>query len=163
MYLRDWEIYNRCVSKITNTIYLDEHLNQNIAEAFKLMRFRCIFIAKTTKYRGRDEIDYIGQIAGEGALFATSDIKFVDKILKHGIKHAGIALLPSEWQPDTLSFAAAGLGGILRGAIDKDDKRGLRNQIYNIADDGYHQIHKGTDKLIYSIGKMELDIQGQGY
>jgi|GEM_PF-5392741 len=149
-------------SKFNCTIYFDEHIHLETVEAFKMMGFRCVAIARTTKYAGREERDYINEIAAEGALFLTADKKFVDDIVARGTHDVGIILVPTGWEDSTLSFAAAGLAGCLRGAIDNQGKRSLGNQVYYIADDGYHLIEKGKDKLFYSVGRLELDMDEWG-
>ncbi|HEU4715834.1 MAG TPA: hypothetical protein VFS14_03315, partial [Candidatus Saccharimonadales bacterium] len=103
--------------------------------------------------------DFIGELASEDALFVTADGRFIEDVVNQDIKHAGIVLVPVSWDDKTLEFAAAGLAGILRGAIESDGRRHLHNQIYIISDDGYYLVEKGKKRLLCSIDKFQLTLE----
>jgi hypothetical protein len=143
------------------TMYLDEHINSKLLWVFRQQKFRAVLISRTAKYSGRDEKDYIGRIKSEGAVFCTMDIEFVEYVVQNRIKHAGIVLLPSNWDIDTLTFASAGTAGAIRGMIENKGRSFINNKVFYIADDGYHIIENSKDRLDYSLARMILDIEEQ--
>ena len=140
-------------------IYFDEHIKPGVIETFKDEGFRCLLISNTRKYKGRDEKDYIEEIYSEGRVFVTSDLEFADYVLEHKMKHAGILLIPSGWDNDTVEFATAGLIGIIKAEVEQGGKNALRRLIFYIADDGYRVVdEKGKNKLLYSIEAFQRDL-----
>ena len=135
---------NRCKKGIN--IYLDEHLMSEIKIPFQEMRLRTIEISKTKKYAGRNENDYINELFSENAVFITSDLEFVERILDQSTKHAGIVYIPKEMDKEekiTFAWAAAGL---IRGLTDTSCIS-AHNKIIYPSYDGIHIIEKGKDKL----------------
>jgi hypothetical protein len=128
------------------TIYLDEHLPSEIKIPFQEMKLRTLEISKTKKYAGRNEFDYIHELFSENAVFATSDLEFVEGILDQNTKHAGIVYIPKDMARDdkiTFVWAAA---GFIRGLTDNSSVL-VHNQIIYPAVDGVHIFEKGKDKL----------------
>ena len=153
--------YYQEVMTRTTTIYFDEHIHHGLLGSFKLMGFRCVHIGGGKKYQARDERDFISEMASEEAIFVTADKEFVEDVIEQGIRHAGIVFVPTGWEDRTLEFAAAGMAGILRGAIEADGRKHLHNQIYAINDDGYYLIEKGKARLLSSTTKIELLLDEQ--
>jgi hypothetical protein len=141
-------------------VYIDEHIKPGIVATFKELGFKCLLIAKTRKYAGRDEKDYIEEIYSEGRLFATSDVAFANYVHDNKIKHAGIILIPSGWDDETVEFATAGLLGIVRGEIQEFGKNALRRLIFYIAADGFRVVdEKGEDHLLLSVDAYRQDLE----
>jgi hypothetical protein len=141
-------------------VYIDEHIKPGIIDTFKELGFKCLLIAKTRKYAGRDEKDYIGEIYSEGRLFATSDIEFATYVDENKIKHAGIILIPSGWDDDILDIALTGLLGIVMGEIEEYGKNALRRLIFYIAEDGFRVVdEKGKNHLLLSVDRYRQDLE----
>ena len=138
--------------------YFDEHIHPSVVNAFREQRYKCILISKTRKYAGLDEREYIQHIRAEGAFFITGDAEFVKDVIRQKIKHAGIVLIPTGWEDDTMELAAAGMAGFVLGFIDREGRRSLYDKVFAIEDDGYHITVKGINKLEYSIDRLEIDL-----
>ena len=140
-------------------IYFDEHIKQVVIETFKEQGFKCLLIAKTKKYAGRDEKDYIEEIYAEGNVFATSDVDFFHYLLDNKIKHAGIVVIPPGFDNDSAAYGAGVMANILKEFIDIGGKNALRRLVFYIAEDGFRVFDdKGADTLLYSITEMERDL-----
>jgi hypothetical protein len=141
-------------------VYIDEHIKPGIVDTFKELGFKCLLIAKTKKYAGRDERDYIGEIYSEGRLFVTGDVEFVTYVDENKVKHAGIILIPSGWDDEIVEFALAGLLRIVRGEIREFGKNALRRLIFYIAEDGFRVVDgKGEDTLLLSVEAFRQDLE----
>lgn len=145
--------------KFLSKIYFDEHVHKSVVDSFRDQKFVCLLISCTIRYKGKDEKEYISKLFSEGAIFVTADSEFVDYVIEGNLKHAGIILLPTKWEDEALGFASAGLAGYIRGWIEKSGRRSLNDKIFYIADTGFHLIDHGTDQLVYSIDRMEMDVE----
>src|ERR687885_1999911 len=97
-------------------------------------------IAKTKKYAGRDEKDYIKEIYAEGKLFATGDIAFIEYVREQSIKHAGIVWIPPPSAEETPLEIVSVLAQIIKWFIKDHGKNALRRLIVYIGKDGYRLI-----------------------
>ena len=61
-------------------IYCDVHIKPGAIEAFTKRGLKCIRISDTSKYKDRDEKDFIGEIYAEGKLFSTGDLAFTEYV-----------------------------------------------------------------------------------
>jgi uncharacterized protein YbcV (DUF1398 family) len=145
-------------------IYIDEHIKEGVVDTFTDKGFKCIFIAKTRKYAGRDEKDYIEEIYREGRLFATSDFEFADFVVVNKKKHAGIILLPSKWHDDIIELLVYEISDFIKTYIDELGKHAFRRLIVYVAEDGIHLIdEKGDDTILYSVDLLAQDYGVENY
>ena len=138
-------------------IYFDEHIKPDVIEAFKDEGFKCLLIAKTRKYAGKDEKDYIMEIYAEGKLFATSDVAFISYVLEQNIKHAGIVGIPPDSDKTTRNDVSV-LAEIIKAYISGGGKNILRKSIIYVARDGYRLIDpQGKGTLLLSWDALAID------
>lgn len=82
-------------------ICLDEHVPPYVKEHFVAEKFRVIR-ANESGYKGRNELDYLGEMYANNEVFVTADGKFVDILAESGFKrHAGVVWLPEQNGPGT--------------------------------------------------------------
>jgi hypothetical protein len=131
-------------------VYFDEHIKPPVVEKFREEGFKCVMIANTKKYAGREEQDYIGEIYAEGKPFVTSDSEFVlDHVIEHDAKHAGIILIPKVYNDASAGDHHAMLAYTLKVFIKEHGRNALRRHIIYIADDGFRVMDdKGEDYLL---------------
>jgi hypothetical protein len=130
-------------------IYLDEHVPAEIKAPFQEMKLRTLEIAKTRKYAGRDELDYIHELLSENAIFVTSDLEFIKRVVERDVKHAGIVHIPEdEDKEEKIAFAWVA-AGVIRGLLEKP-AMSLHDIIIYSHHDGLHFLKKGKDSLIIS-------------
>src|SRR3712207_905382 len=94
-------------------IYCDVHIKPGAIEAFAEQGFKCIRIPNS-KYRERDEKDFIEEIYAEGDLFATGDLEFTEYVRENDIKHAGIIEVPPGLDNEEANWAADALAKIIK-------------------------------------------------
>ena len=130
-------------------VYFDEHIKPPVVDSFRAEGFKCVLISKTKKYAGRDEKDYIGEIYAEGKPFVTSDSEFViDYVVERDVKHAGIILIPKDYNDASDGELHTGLAHITKTLIQGLGKNALRRHIAYIAGDGLRVLDdKGKDDL----------------
>ena len=139
-------------------LYIDEHIKQAVIDTFEEQGFKCLLIANTRKYAGRDEKDYIEEIYAEGRLFVTSDVGFFHYLLDNKVKHAGVVVIPPGLDDDEYQLGAFEEAGLLKGYVDAGGKHALRRLIFYIAADGFRVgDDKGDDQLLYSWEALERD------
>lgn len=139
-------------------IYCDVHIKPGAIEAFTELGFTCIRIPNS-KYRRRDEKDFIEEIYAEGKLFATGDLEFTEYVRENSVKHAGIIEIPPDLDNEDANWAADGLAKIIKVFIDRDGKHAWRKHILYYANDGVHITDdKGDDTLFYSWEAIERDL-----
>src|SRR5215217_1562515 len=132
-------------------LYIDEHIKQEVIDTFKEQGFKCLLIANTRKYAGRDEKDYIEEIYAEGRVFVTSDVGFFHYLLDNKVKHAGVVLIPPGLADEDAEFGSYVMAGLLQGFIESDGKHALRRLVFYIAPDGFRVVDDtGDDELLYS-------------
>lgn len=135
--------------KVLPQIYFDEHIKPPVVDKFREAGFKCVMIANTKKYAGREEQDYIEEIYAEGKPFVTSDLEFVDDyVLEHNVKHAGIIAIPKDYNNPSDGDLHIGLALIAKELIRGLGKNALRRHIVYIGVDGLRVIDdKGKDDL----------------
>ncbi len=136
--------------KVLPPIYFDEHIKPPVVEKFREEGFKCVMIAKTKKYAGRKEQEYIGEIRAEGKPFVTSDSEFVlDHVVEHNAKHAGIILIPKVYNDASAGELHTSLASIAKTYIRELGRNALRQHIIYIANDGIRMTDdKGQDDLV---------------
>src|SRR5829696_992157 len=139
-------------------LYCDENIKPAVVETFREQGFKCLLIAKTRQYVGRDEKDYIQEIYAEGKLFLTGDVEFVNYVLINNIRHAGILQIHPSWDNETAGSMAATLAELVKGQAQEYGTNSLRNVVLYIGEDGYHKVEKGMDTLLYSFDKLLIDL-----
>ena len=130
-------------------IYLDEHIPSEIKATFQEMKLRTLEIAKTRKYAGRDEFDYIHELLSENAIFITSDLKFIKQVVEQDVKHAGIVHIPEDADKEEKIAFAWVAAGVIKGLLEKP-AISLHDTIVYSDHDGLHFLKKGKDSLIIS-------------
>jgi hypothetical protein len=139
-------------------IYCDVHVKPGAIEAFTEQGFKCIRIPNS-KYRRRDEKDFIGDIYAEGALFATGDLEFTEYVRENNVKHAGIIEILQDLDNEDANWAADGLAKVAKVHIQGIGKHALRKHIIYFANDGVRITDdKGDDSLFYSWEAIERDL-----
>jgi uncharacterized protein DUF5615 len=135
--------------KVLPQVYFDEHIKPPVVDRFRESGFKCVMIANTKKYAGRKEQEYIGEICAEGKPFVTSDQEFVlDHVVENNVKHAGIILIPKDYNDPSDGELHTGLAYIAKEIVRELGKNALRRHIIYIAGDGLRVLDdKGKDDL----------------
>jgi len=97
-------------------IYCDVHIKPGALEAFTEVGFKYIRIPES-KYRNRDEHDFIEDLYAENALFATGDLAFTQRVRRENIKHAGILEMHQDLDNEEANRTADGLANIANELI----------------------------------------------
>jgi hypothetical protein len=136
--------------KLLPQVYFDEHIKPPVVDKFREEGFKCVMIANTRKYAGREEQDYIREIYAEGKPFVTCDLEFVDDhVLEHNVKHVGIILIPKVYNDASAGDHHAALAYMAKVFIKEHGRNALRRHIIYIAEDGFRVIDdKGEDLLL---------------
>ena len=61
-------------------IYCNVHFKPRAVEAFTEQGLKCIQISDTSKYKDRDEKDFIGEMYAEGKLFSIGDLAITEYV-----------------------------------------------------------------------------------
>jgi hypothetical protein len=134
------------------TVFLDEHLDPEIKDVLVDVGYRPIRIQESP-YRGRDERDFISKLRSDAAVFATSDIEFVDEAIGGRIAHGGIWCVNPALSRDERVLLAAINAGFFLGV----PARHMRGVVSYLAHDGLHLVIDGDDDLAYSFPAMAED------
>jgi hypothetical protein len=146
--------------RVLPAIYFDEQLKPDVRKPFEEEGFRCLQIAKTAKYAGRDEADYINEIYAEEKLFATGDFTFIAYVREQNIKHGGIVGIPPPSSEDIPYDDIGILAQIIKVFIRNHGRNCLRKHIVYIGRDGYRMTKpQGEDILLYSWGAYHVDFE----
>jgi hypothetical protein len=138
------------------TLYLDEHIAPETKEVLNDADYRTIRINES-RYRGQDERSFIGELRSQGAVLLTSDIEFVDEVVRKRIRHGGIWLINPALERDERVMLAA----INAGFFAEVPARQLRDVVTFLAHDGLRLvIGKEKSLLVYSFDELreKLDI-----
>jgi predicted nuclease of predicted toxin-antitoxin system len=135
------------------TLYLDEHIAPETKKILADADWRVIRIQESP-YRGRDERDFIGELRSQSAIFVTSDIEFVDEVVREGIKHGGIWLINPALERDERLMLAALNAGLFAGTPPRDP----RDIVSYLAYDGLHLMNGERDVLAYSFDEIRQDL-----
>jgi hypothetical protein len=135
-----------------HTLYLDEHVDPLTKELFAGVGFRCIRISES-RYKGRDEHDYIDKLRAESAVFVTGDQRFIEHVVERATRHAGIIWIPATLLQSEKQILAAIMAGWMQGA----DLRQMKNLIMYLAHDGIHLRSREKDELVYSFPAILRD------
>lgn len=130
-------------------VYIDEHLPSELKKPFQEANLRTLEIAKTKKYAGRDEFDYIPELLSENAIFVTSDSEFIRKVINQNTKHAGIVHIPDVGEKFEKIALAELTAYVILGALDGSSS--VHNKIFYLAYDGLHVRENGKDTLVISL------------
>ncbi len=133
------------------TVYIDEHLPSELKNPFQEASLRTIEIAKTKKYAGRDEFDYIHELLSENAIFVTSDSEFIRKVIDYDTKHAGIVHIPEVGEKSEKIALAQLIAEFIRGLLDSSSSS-VHNKILYLSHNGLHMRENGKDTLVISLG-----------
>jgi hypothetical protein len=136
------------------TLYLDEHIAPETKEVLADGDWRVIRIQESP-YRGRDERDFIGELRSQSAIFVTSDLEFVDDVVRDGIKHGGIWLINPALERDERLMLAALNAGLFSGTSPRD----LRDIVSYLAYDGVRLMNGKKDVLAYSFDEIREDLE----
>lgn len=138
--------------KVLPQVYFDEHIKPPVVDEFREAGSKCVMIANTKGYAGREEQDYKEEIYAEGKPFVTSDSEFVDDhVLEHNVKHAGIILIPKVYNDASARDHHTALAEIAKIFIKEFGRNALRRHIIYIAEDGFRVLDdKGEDYLLAS-------------
>ena len=138
--------------KRRQTIYLDEHIDPVVKEIFANAGFRCIRITES-RYRGKDEHDYIADLYAERAVFVTSDQRFIEHVASGDIRHAGIIWIPSVLYRSEKELLAVIIAGYMAG----HELRQMRGMILFLAHDGLRLTDGDDDELVASFPTIRRD------
>ncbi len=118
------------------SIYIDEHVSPAVAAEFRVHGYRTVEIARAKLFKGRDEEDYIGELARHNGIFVTSDGDFVDNVYDNRKTHTGIVLIPSGLSLEVQLYVARAAAGYIMGATSQRSST-LHNTIMYADNDGF--------------------------
>jgi hypothetical protein len=147
----------RMGKKHRHTVLVDEHIHDWVAAVFEEYGFRVLRASRDSKYHGRDEWDYFGELRRDNIVFVTQDARFVQRLTLEAVRHGGVISLPKGW-PKEADIAVHAAAGMLLGALDQGSK-GAHDTVIRIADDGLYTIVGGREQLAWSVDQMERDIE----
>lgn len=139
---------SRRVTKKLPSICVDEHMHPRVAAAFR-ETFRTVEVAKTERFKGRDERDFLGELYSENAIFATSDGEFVNEAIENDRLHAGIIFIPKEMTADEKVLFAQIAGGFIRGGCSAS-RHVFRRRVVYAGHDGLRTVAKKSDSMEFS-------------
>jgi hypothetical protein len=136
------------------TLYLDEHIAPETKEILNDADYRAIRINESP-YRGQDERSFIGELRSQDAVLLTSDIEFVDEVVRERIRHGGIWLINPALERDERVMLAA----INAGFFAEVPARQLRDVVSFLAHDGLRLvIGEERSLLVYSFDQLREDL-----
>ena len=140
--------------------YLDEHISAKAHLEFTSAGLSCVCINRTKRFSGRDERDYISEIASEGAIYVTSDNEFINWLADSGVKYYGIIWMPSmRDMDDSLWFYYSILASQLLKEININGKSSLWRKILYVSANGFSEINKGVYRLVLSYDALDHAIE----
>ena len=135
------------------SILIDEHLSHEVGDEFRKAGFRVSYAATTSRFKGRDEHDYVAELHGLNTIFITSDFDFAQWLSASTRHHAGVVYLPTAWnQPDKAEFAE--LMAIHIRVRCEDSRFALRDEIIFTDEAGIKSWYKGKPNLLISWDKL---------
>ena len=134
-------------------IYCDVHIKPGALEAFTEVGFKYIRIPES-KYRNRDEHDFIGDLYAENVLFATGDLAFTQRVRRENIKHAGILEMHQDLDNEEANWTADGLAKIAKELIRQFGKFALRRHIIYLGHDGFRVFDDKGDDIQFLHGSL---------
>ncbi len=143
--------------KRRHTVLVDEHVHDWVAAVLMEYGFRVFKASRDSRFRGREEANYIGELRRDNIAFVTQDREFVQRLTRGGMQHGGVIWLPKGW-PEEADIAVHAAAGMLLGALDQSSK-GAHNLVIRIADDGLYTIIKGREQLAWSVEQLEFEIE----
>lgn len=146
-------------SRILPSIYIDENLPPSVAAAFR-PDFRTIEISRNSKFKGRDEKDYIAELYSDNGIFVTSDASFINYVVDNGVKHAGIVYVPEQMTIEEKVLFAEITGGFIRGSCASSPFTS-RNFVFYPAHDGLRTISRGKNELEFSWDWLSQMLESQ--
>jgi hypothetical protein len=129
-------------------ICIDENLGPAVAAAFR-PEFRVVEIAKTSRFKGREEREYLAELYRENAVFVTSDGDFVNDAVERDLRHAGIVYVPSKMTHDEKVYFAEVVGGFIRGG-SVSSPHVFRGCVLYPGYDGLRAIRSKIDNMEFS-------------
>ena len=134
------------------SICVDEHIAPQVADAFR-PDFRVIEVAKTSRFKGRDEKDFLPELYRENAVFVTSDAAFVERAIEVGMRHAGIVYVPPQLAEDEKVFIAEVVAALLKAEC-MSSPHAFRDCVAYPGYDGLHVIRDETDRIVVSWNRL---------
>lgn len=138
------------------SVYLDEHVAPEIAQIFRGY-FRAVEIAKTARFKNRDERGYLSELYALNGVFITSDRGFLEWVIRARPKHAGFIYVPTDLTAGTKIEFAEAVAWFLRN-VCRYSVTAFRGDVIYPTIDGPHLIRSGQDTLLISWDKLGLEV-----
>ena len=120
------------------SVYIDENIVPGVADSFR-SDFRTVEISRNSRFKGRNESDYIDELYSDNGIFVTSDAIFVNYLQNNKIKHAGVILIPEQMTASEKIFFAEIVGGFIKGGCISSQFT-FRNFIFYPGQDGLRTV-----------------------
>jgi hypothetical protein len=138
------------------SICLDEHIRPELKAIFRDDGFR-VFRANESRYRGRDERDYLDEMYARNEVFVTSDGDFVNDLVESRVKrHAGVVWMPEQLDKEQQDGFAELAASSIKFQVGEEGQFAIRGLVLYPSKDGLTVFDGDKDQLIISWARMAL-------
>ena len=143
-----------------HTILADEHIPETVINNVEESGwFNVIRAARDSRFRGREELDYINELRARNIVFLTQDGGFVKRIASDRVHHAGIILLPPGREAEELGAEIIVVCGRVQRYLDDQRSRGAHGVVFQVDESGIYTIVGGKKRLEMSIQQIMHEIE----
>jgi len=135
-------------------IYCDVHIKPGAIEGFRKQKFKCVRIQES-KYRDLDEHDFFPGLYAENALLATGDLKYIESAIENNYRHAGIIVIPPDWDDEEAAAYAELLAKFVAVYIEDKGKHAWRRRFIYVHHGGVTIDHNTEEEQTYSWESLE--------
>lgn len=131
-------------------ICIDEHLPPDVKGQFVEEGFRVIR-ANESRYKSRDEREYLAEMYSLNEIFVTADEEFVDDVIDSGFRrHAGIVWLPTDLDDEQRTGFADLAAGLIKFHVREVGPFTMRGHILYPTAEGPTLFDGETNQLVIS-------------
>jgi hypothetical protein len=136
------------------SICIDEHLRPELKAIFRDEGFRAIR-ANESRYKGRDEIHYLGEMYARNEAFVTADGDFVNHLVASRIRrHAGVVWIPKQLDHEPQDGFAELAASAIKFQVGREGTFAMRGLVLYPSKDGLTVFDGDDDQLIISWARM---------
>jgi hypothetical protein len=134
------------------SICLDEHLPPYVKACFRAEGFRVVR-ASESRYKGRDERDYLDEMYSTNEVFVTAD--FVDDLVESGIKrHAGVVWIPTQVDEEQRTGFSELAASLIKFKVGEDGPFAMRGLLLYPEETGVMIFDSEKDHLLISWDRL---------
>jgi hypothetical protein len=136
------------------SICIDEHLRPDVKTGFVDEGFRVFRVAES-RYKSRDEHNYVGEMYSNNEVFVTADGEFVDDLIASGLKrHAGVVWMPKQLDRQQQTGFVELAASFIKFQVKEDGPFAMRGLLLYPEQTGLRVFDGKKDHLVISWARM---------